>query len=265
MLHPLADKLEYHEESSNAHLAKNIGGEFIESDKALLIYSQPEFGPGLNFACRLRSDESHIDKLIDEICAWFAQRKIAPHIRVSPLTRPANLALLLERRGFVSTETETQMVLEGTDTAPATNPCVHVEIVGARDLANWVAIQHRAFGGFGNPGPMLIEMAEKSVETGMSVLYKARLDGEPVAAGVLTTWAGCKGIYGVATSEQARGQGVGTALMRQMIRDAQAAGNFPICLQAQTNSPTQRWYERMGFRVAYDRTGWTLSQFKHQE
>lgn len=252
----LADRLEYHEESSNAQAAKNNGGEFVELGDVMLIYSRPEFGAGLNFACRIRSDDARIENLVDDVCAWFDQRGVAPHFRVSPLTRPSNLAQILERRGFVCTETETQMVLESDDTEPMTNPRVIIEQVQPRDLESWVGIQHRGFGETDKPTATMIEMARQSFEAGRNKLYLARLDGEPVGAGTLVYWANVYGIYGVATAEPARGKGVGTAMVRQMIRDMRASGE-PICLQAQTNSAEQHWYERLGFRVVYDRTGWT--------
>jgi ribosomal protein S18 acetylase RimI-like enzyme len=99
-------------------------------------------------------------------------------------------------------------------------------------------------------------MARASFESGMSSPYLARLDGELVGAGLLTNWAGVFGIYGVATVASARGQGVATEMVRKMIFDAQGRSNAPICLQAETNSSEQRWYELLGFRVVYDRTGW---------
>lgn len=252
----LADKLEYHEEAGNAQVAKNIGGEWVERGDVMLIYSRPEFESGLNFACRIRTDEGRIEQLIDDACAWFHSRGVAPQFRVSPLTRPTNVEQILERRGFVCNERETQMVLENDDTEPSTNSRVAVEPAASHDLETCVAIQHRAFGGTGEPSPTTIKMARASFESGMNTPYVARLDGELVGAGTLTNWAGVFGIYGVATVENARGQGVATAMVRKMIRDVRSRGNTPICLQAQTDSGEQRWYERLGFRVVYDRTGW---------
>lgn len=49
---------------------------------------------------------------------------------------------------------------------------------------------------------------------------------------------------------------------RHMIADARARAGCPICLQVETGSHTQRWYERMGFRVVYDRSGWTFEPDK---
>ncbi|MBI5034264.1 MAG: GNAT family N-acetyltransferase [Chloroflexi bacterium] len=256
-IHPLADRLEYHEESSNGQAAKDIGGAFLELGDVTLVYSHPDFGTGLNFACRIRSEDTLIESMIDDVNAWFTQRNIAPHFRVSPLTRPANVAAILEQRGFVRTEAETQMVLETDDVERSTNRQVRIETVTLDDLEQWVSIQHRGFGGSSQPSTSIIEMARRSYDSGRSTLYVARLYGEAVGAASLINWAGVFGIYGVAVEERVRGQGVGTALARRMIRDARVYPDMPICLQVETSSPTQSWYERLGFRVVYDRTGWT--------
>lgn len=256
-IHPLADRLEYHEESSNGQAATNVGGACLELGDVMLVYSHPEFGTGLNFACRVRTTDALIESLIEDVSAWFTQRRVAPHFRVSPLTHPSNVELTLAQRGFVCTERETQMVLAGDDIERPTNPKVRVEIVQPSDLELFVILQHRGFGGTGQPSSSAMEMARRAVESEMSKPFLARLSGKPVGAGMSIDWAGAFGIYGVAILEEARGQGVGTAMMRQMIRDARAARDLPICLQVETSSQTQSWYERLGFRVAYDRTGWT--------
>ena len=253
----LADRLEYHEESSNGQAAKDIGGAFIELGDVMLVYSRPEFGTGLNFACRIRSDADRIESMIDDVSEWFRQRDIAPHFRTSPLSSPSNIAEILKQRRFVCTETETQMVLEGDDNERATNRQVRIETAQANDLETWVSIQQRGFGDSGQPSASMIEMARRSLESARSTLYQARLYGELVGAASLINWVGVFGIYGVAVEANVRGQGVGTALVRRMIRDVRANSDAPICLQVETGSKTQMWYERLGFRVVYDRTGWT--------
>ena len=255
-----ADKLEYHEESGNGQVAKNVGGECIERGDVMLVYSRPELEAGLNFACRIRADDARIEKLIDEVSAWFESRNVTPQFRVSPLTQPTNVAQILERRGFVCNEHETQMVLENDDTEPPANSRVSVEIVSSNDLEKFVTIQHHAFGGTGDPSSIILKMSRASFASGISTPYVARIEGEMAGAGSLIHWAGVFGIYGVATSAKARGQGVGTALVRRIIQDVRARSDAPICLQAETGANTQRWYERLGFRVVYDRTGWTKNK-----
>ncbi len=261
----LANLLEVHEETGNAESARSIGGEIYDRGDALLIFSRPDFGAGLNFACRVRSDETHIEALVGDICGWFTQRGVAPHVRISPLTRPAELAPTLKQRGFVCTETETQMVLAGEDTEPPANSNGRITIsqLENHEIDRWVEIQHRGFG-MGTPSVDTMELAYATVDFGGIRPHLARLDGKPVGAGKVIAWQGVCGIYGVTVLPEARGRGVGTALVRQMIRDARARGNGPICLQAETGADTQRWYERLGFRVVYDRTGWTLDKSKSE-
>lgn len=253
----LADALEKHEETANADLARRIGGETWERGDVLAIYSRPDLGTGLNFACRVRSDAASIENLVDAVSAWMQTRGVEPHFRVSPLTRPSDLASVLASRGFERTEMETQMVLAVEDIAPPPNPRVTVEPVSPLDLPRWVALQHHGFGGTGDPSDSMMDIARSAASAGNSMLYLARLDGAPAGAGVLTGWAGVFGIYGVATAQAARKQGVATALVRHMVREVRARGNAPLCLQVETGGETQRWYERLGFRVVYDRTGWT--------
>ncbi|MCL4396043.1 MAG: GNAT family N-acetyltransferase [Chloroflexi bacterium] len=255
-IHALAERLEYHEDSSNAEGAQRIGGEVLDRGDALLISSKPDLGPGLNFVSRIRTDDRRIQALVDDACAWFETRQISPHFRVNPLTRPAGLALLLRARGFTMTEQETQMVLAGRDREPAAAPDVTVTQIELKDVDWWAKIQHRAFG-MGVPSETAINLARATFDFGGFRPYVARIEGTPVGAATLITWQGVCGIYGVATLPEARHRGVGTALVRRMIADARVRGDSPICLQAETGADTQRWYERLGFRVVYDRTGWT--------
>ncbi len=252
----LADWLERHEETGNAESARGIGGEIWKRGDALVIASRPELGTGLNFACRIRSDDASVDRVIDEVEDWLRARGTVPHFRVSPLTRPSNLAQILERRGFVQTEAETQMLLAAADVAPPPNPAVIVEQIEASEIARWVEIQHRGFGLTGS-WQTAIDLTNAFVSIGGIKPFLARLDHAAVGAGMLFAWDGALGIYGVATLPKGRRQGVGTALVRAMIHAARARGTAPICLQAQTDSPTQRWYEHLGFRAVYDRSGWT--------
>ncbi len=263
MIAELGDWLERHEETGNAESARRIGGEIWRRSDALVVASRPELETGLNFACRIRSDDASIDRLIDEASAWLAARGAVPHFRVSPLTRPSNVAQILEGRGFVRTEAETQMVLAVQDAEAPSNPRVSIEQIEMSEIERWAAIQQRGFG-TGATSPLAIDLARAAVAFSGIKPFLARLDHAAVGAGMLIAWDGVCGIYGVATLPEARRQGVGTALVRVMIQAARARGSRPICLQAETGSTTQRWYERLGFRVVYDRTGWTAQNTEHR-
>jgi ribosomal protein S18 acetylase RimI-like enzyme len=114
----------------------------------------------------------------------------------------------------------------------------------------------------GVPSDTAIDLARVTFDFGGFRPYVARLEGTAVGAATLMAWEGVFGIYGVATLPEARRRGVGTALVRRMISDARARDGAPICLQAETDTDAQRWYERLGFRTVYDRTGWTKNSRK---
>ncbi len=257
----LGDWLERHEETGNAESARRIGGDIWRRGDALVITSHPDLGTGLNFACRVRADADSIDRLIDDVSAWLSARRAVPHFRVSPFTRPSNLAQLLEQRGFVRTETETQMVLATQDAETPANPRVTVEQIDMSEIEPWVTIQLQGFG-IATTTSLAVDLARAAVAVSGISPFRARLDGVAAGAGMLIAWDGVCGIYGVATVPAARRQGVGTALVRAMIQAARARGSMPICLQVETGSAIRRWYDRLGFRAVYDREGWTAQEHK---
>ena len=51
---------------------------------------------------------------------------------------------------------------------------------------------------------------------------------------------------------QYRNRGLGTELLKQLLREAGSAGKR-VTLHVETNSPAVRWYERLGFRPVAER------------
>lgn len=72
---------------------------------------------------------------------------------------------------------------------------------------------------------------------------------------------------------QARGQGLGTALLRELMTEAEQRGT-PLTVSVELHNPARRLYERLGFvaegglQGIYQRMAWqpaTLRQLEHQE
>ena len=53
----------------------------------------------------------------------------------------------------------------------------------------------------------------------------------------------------IAVLPVARGRGIGTALLRALIDESQAARK-PLTIHVERQNPALRWYERLGFRAA---------------
>jgi len=59
----------------------------------------------------------------------------------------------------------------------------------------------------------------------------------------------------------ARGRGVGTALLSDLLAHARAAGHPSVSLSVETDNPAVHLYERFGFvRVGYVGTSWTMQR-----
>jgi len=72
------------------------------------------------------------------------------------------------------------------------------------------------------------------------------LDGKPVATGALLIHKGVAGIYAVATMEEARGRGIGTAVTRELLLAAKDSGcDFAVLQASKMGLPV---YEKLGFR-----------------
>ncbi len=84
----------------------------------------------------------------------------------------------------------------------------------------------------------------------------AEIDGKPVGAAWLRLWTDCDRGYGyvddetpelaIAVSPERRGQGIGTALLKQLLKVARPQFSG-ICLSTRADNPALRLYERFGF------------------
>lgn len=79
--------------------------------------------------------------------------------------------------------------------------------------------------------------------------YLAWRDGKPIATTTLFLGAGVVGIYRVATLPEYRGQGIGGAIVRAAMRDAQAAGYRYATLRS--SEMAYHLYQQLGFRDEY--------------
>jgi ribosomal protein S18 acetylase RimI-like enzyme len=85
-------------------------------------------------------------------------------------------------------------------------------------------------------------------ELGDGAAVLARLDGQPVGAGMFTApLDGVAEVVGIATLEQFRRRGVGTAVTAQAVRTAFDRGIAVVCLTA-ADERAGRLYQRVGFR-----------------
>lgn len=82
-------------------------------------------------------------------------------------------------------------------------------------------------------------------------MYYANLNGAGVATAFTVFFAGTAGIYGMATSKDFEGRGIGRVLLQHAIDEAFVRGVDVLTLQVATGSKAESFYARAGFKKAY--------------
>lgn len=90
--------------------------------------------------------------------------------------------------------------------------------------------------------------------------FLAELERDPIGTGALTIAGDVALLAGASTIPRARRQGVQLALLEGRLRYAAQRGCTIAMMVALPGSGSQRNAERHGFRIAYTRTKWHLSQ-----
>lgn len=104
--------------------------------------------------------------------------------------------------------------------------------------------------------PFFHEVAAKNYLDHQQTFYLANCDGVPAATTLVVRSAGVLGVYAVATRPEFRRRGLAGALLERVRTDAACEGSTRIILQAMSGSYAQTYYEKLGFRRAYELTVW---------
>ncbi len=231
-------------------LAHSYGGEVLD-EPDLLWYTTGLPVSFLNGVAR----SNLAPETIDDRIAWVIARARALGLSfdwmLGPSARPSDLGDHLVRHGMTHTgETPAMGVdLAVLPTMPTLPAGVTIERVRNREsLKLWA---RTSVVGFGLPDSTIgafqeIMGRDNLSEDARNYYYLARMDGEPVATSAMTPAAGVAGIYAVATVEQARGQGIGSAVTLLPLLEARQQGYRIGILQA--SSMGHPVYIRLGFK-----------------
>ncbi len=185
--------------------------------------------------------------------ATFAARERRPRFEFIREFAP-HLAPALRAAGFVE-EARQQLMICTPEThhpAPSTTTGLTLTTLSpdspTTDAQDFLTTQRQGF----DPDD-LTQATEQEAERFLRELrggaaFLARLDGQPVGAGMLThPLDGITEAVGIATREPFRRQGVASALTVQAVRTAFDRGIEVVCLTA-ADERAGRMYERVGFR-----------------
>lgn len=100
----------------------------------------------------------------------------------------------------------------------------------------------------------LLDLQHRARETSYRQQFPGAQDrlvvvgGTPVGRLLLAREPGRTRVVDLALLPQARGRGIGTAVLRGVLEEAQARG-WPVTLHVEAGNPARALYERLGFRV----------------
>lgn len=189
---------------------------------------------------------------LNELHAAQARRQVPMLWWLGPTAQPPRLEDTLAEHGWTLAGTTPGMAVELVNLAQDTHmpPDVTIERVqGEDDLRLWAQIAGEGTGfpaetaaRFSGMEPYAAGYPSRSERRN----YLAYLDGEPVATSAMVLNDGVAGIYAVATLPDARRRGIGAALSRLPLLEAQAEGYRVGTLQA--SDMGHPVYRNLGFQ-----------------
>ncbi len=197
---------------------------------------------------------------VDEQAAYARDAGLELEWKLYDHDRPAGLAAILERAGFVAAESETFMVLDLQSHSPgavaAAVDGVDVrQVVDAAGVDDFVSVTTAVFGrdDYSKASAYVRSLQDSTVQ-----LFVAYRGGRPVSAGRLNLPVGrlFASMWGGSTVPEQRGLGIYRALVARRADEARQLGYRYLTTDArETSRPI---LERVGFVPLTGITGWVL-------
>jgi GNAT superfamily N-acetyltransferase len=137
---------------------------------------------------------------------------------------------------------------------------IQVRLITENEGDLWAEVTAKGWGEFPGITDFLRSLGPICARRDDSISFLAELDGRPIASARLCLHQGVALFAGACTIPEARRQGAQRALMKARLRYAAEQGCDLAMLCAEPGSSSQRNAERDGFRIAYTRTKWQLSE-----
>lgn len=251
-LHWLADRWE----ENQAVLRQSMGDWVADYFGARWVSLRTVPISRFNHVACIRIPSEERQSLVTALWEQFLARGITnPALMVTPATEPADLGDWLAQQGWTWESVPVMAWQPGP--LPPTRPATVLE-VGPDDLDLVYHLVQRVF--FPSASQLYLEIGRRSIWSAGQIGMRhfiAQVDGVAAGAASLFCWRGLAGIYNMCTLPAYRSQGIASALLGRLIREAQAAGSEGIAL---VPTPAgRRLYERFGFREAFRERYYTPS------
>jgi len=195
--------------------------EVRDSTEMLWTMSDIPF-PLFNSILRAKLPPDRIDAVISTITAQAEARNVPLLWWTGPATRPTDLGIHLERRGFAREAFMPGMAVDLAklqEDLPMPGGLTVQRVTDDETLKQW----SRVFAlGFGMPDFAATTFYEfmRHVDPDTNLAYLGWQHGQPVATSLMILAAGVAGIYNVVTIPEARRQGIGAVMTQAPLRDA---------------------------------------------
>lgn len=196
--------------------------------------------------CLNPADNDDVDARIDAAEAWFAQRKLPPVFRMTPLSAPA-LSAALDARGWRTIDASYlfAMPLEPTQADP------RGRIYGVHDRG-WLTIQ-QSLAGYTDEQLAKLETLLHAMTVAACGIVLHDDHGTPVTSALMAIADGIVVTGNVVTAPDQRRKGYGAAMMRTGHAWAHDAGARIAALNVQAdNDGAQALYGSLGYTYQYD-------------
>jgi GNAT superfamily N-acetyltransferase len=262
----LARRLERAEAHSNARFVEararvfpQSGACWIEVAGTYAMFDGPASPVTQTFGLGLFQTVTIIE--LKEIEDFYRERSAPVFHEVSPLAG-LSVVTLLNEQGYQPVELTSVMyrpIRQGIHFKLPLNERIRARPIGEDEQELWAQITAKGWGEFAEFSDFLPELGQINRHRKDALSFLAELDGQPIAAGVLTISAGVALLAGSCTIPEGRKQGAQLALLESRLRYAAEQGCDIAMICTQPGSDSQRNAERHGFRIAYTRIKWRLA------
>ena len=246
---------------ARSRLSPEVGAEWIEVGGARAMFYGPASPITQTFGLGMFEETTARD--LDRLETFFQERGAPVCHEVSPFAGVAVTDLLCQRgyRPIEFTSVMYKTITPAAVSPQAANPRLETRqlVHGEEDL--WSQISARGWAEQIEWRETLLGMGRVMAASEGALAFLVNLDGEPIATGVLWCHAGVALFGGACTVPEARKQGAQLALLEARMSVAESQGCDLAMMCAQPGSASQRNAERQGFRIAYTRIKWQLSNF----
>jgi len=243
---------------TRARLESEIGAEWIEVAGTYAMFDGVESPLTQTFGLGLFEDAT--DEHLDEIEAFFNERKAPVFHEVSPMTDPS-LMELLSTRGYRPIELTSVMFreLDRLIEKRQRNESLTTRVISFDEIDLWArtsadgwAPEHEGLADF------MFSFGRIGAQCKGAFPYLAELDGNPISTGSLFIYDDVCALAGASTIPAGRNQGAQTALLEDRLEFAAEKGCKLAIMGASPGSQSQKNAQKNGFKIAYTRTKWQL-------